>query len=192
MVPIILVQRNKTKKQYRKQTMTRNNERLSRVPFYKYLGVYLDCTFNFNKHIDNNRKIISHKLYLLSRIRQYINEHTAISIYRTMIAPIMDYGDIVYAGTNVENLDKLQRLQNRGLRICINESHYIPTILLHQRCEIPNLKTRRTCNIRKYMNKQQDNVDIVVNRNIRTRRHDAIVYETCFPLFEKYKKRYNL
>ena len=36
--------------------------------------------------------------------------------------------------------------------------------------------------------KQQDNVDIVVNRNIRTRRHDAIVYETCFPLLEKYKK----
>ena len=33
-----------------------------------------------------------------------------------MIAPIMDYGDIIYAGTNCENLDKLHKLQNRGLQ----------------------------------------------------------------------------
>ena len=165
-----------------------NNELLSRVPFYKYLGVYLDSTLNFNRHIDNCRKIISHKLYMLSRIRRYIVDYTAICVYKTMIAPIMDYGDIIYAGSNLNNLDKLQKLQNRGLRICTNENFYIPVILLHQRCYIPNLVTRRTCNLRKYMYKQQNNVDIVVNRNIRTRRHDATVYETCIPMLEKYKK----
>ena len=169
-------------------TISLNEEKLAKVPTYKYLGVYLDSTLNFNKHIDNNRKIFSHKLYLLSRICRYINEYTAICIYKTMIAPIMDYGDIIYAGTNVENLDKLQRLQNRGLRICTNENHFIPVILLHQRCMVPNLLTRRTCNLRKYMYKQQNNVNIVVNRNIRTRRHDAVVYETCIPILEKYKK----
>ena len=165
-----------------------NNEKLLRVPFYKYLGVYLDTSLNFNKHIDNSRKIISHKLYLLSCIRRYINEYTATCIYKSMIAPVMDYGDIIYAGTSCENLDKLQKLQNRGLRICINESHYIPVILLHQRCTFPKLATRRTANIRKYMYKQQNNADTVVNREIRTRRHAAVVYETCIPLLEKYKK----
>ena len=39
-----------------------NGEHLQRVPHYKYLGVFLDSTLNFNKHIDNTRKIISHKL----------------------------------------------------------------------------------------------------------------------------------
>ena len=105
-----------------------------------------------------------------------------------MIAPIMDYGDIIYAGTSSLNLDKLQKLQNRGLRICTNEHFYIPVILLHQRCTVPNLLTRRICSIRKYMYKQQNNADIVVNRNIRTRRHAAVIYETCIPALEKYKK----
>ena len=165
-----------------------NNEKLDRVSYYKYLGVYMDSTLTFNKHIDNTRKLIGHKLYLLSRIRRYVDEYTSICIFKSMIAPILDYGDIIYAGTSSCNLDKLQSLQNRGLRICTNENYYIPKILLHQRCLVPNLKTRRTYNLRKYMYKQQDNVDIVVNRNIQTRRHDAIVYETSIPLLEKYKK----
>ena len=38
------------------------------------------------------------------------------------------------------------------------------------------------------MYEQQDNVNIVVNRDIRTRRHDAIIFETCIPLLEKYRK----
>ena len=122
-------------------TLHLNNEKLIKVPFYKYLGVYLDSTLNFNKHIDNTRKIISHKLYLLSRIRRYRDENTAICIYRSMIAPILDYGDIIYAGSNCDNLEKLQRLQNRGLRICTNQTHYVPVIILHQRCSIPNLNT---------------------------------------------------
>ena len=105
-----------------------------------------------------------------------------------MIAPVLGYGDIIYAGSSVYNLEKLQKLQNRGLRICTNENYYVPVILLHQRCTVPNLLTQRTCNLRKYMYKQQTNTDIVVNRNIHTRRHAATIFETCRPELEKYKR----
>ena len=43
-----------------------NHEILTRVPFYKYLGVFLDTNLNFNKHVDVSRKLICHKLYLFS------------------------------------------------------------------------------------------------------------------------------
>ena len=105
-----------------------------------------------------------------------------------MIGPIVDYGDIIYAGTSQQNLDKIQKLQNRGLRICVNENHHIPVILLHQRCTVSNLLIRRTCNLRKYMYKQQLNQDILVQRTIPTRRQAAAIYETCRPILEKYKK----
>ena len=159
-----------------------------RVPYYKYLGVFLDTNLNFNKHIDVSKKLISHKLYLLSKIRKHINEFTATKIFQTMIAPLIDYGDIIYLGTSVKNLDKLQSLQNRGLRICINENQHFETDLLHSRCNIPKLGVRRTYNLRKYMFRQKENPDIVVQREIRTRRHDAVVFETCRPNLEKYKK----
>ena len=138
--------------------------------------------------MDVSRKLICHKLYMLSKIRKYINERTSIRIFQTMISPLIEYGDIVYSGTAVRNLDKLQSLQNRGLRICINDNLYRSTDILHQHCKIPNLTDRRTYNLRKYMFKQKGNAELVVQREIRTRRHDAVIYETCRPNLEKYKK----
>ena len=44
-----------------------NGDRLNRVPFYKYLGVFLDSNLTFNKHVDVSKKLICHKLYLLSK-----------------------------------------------------------------------------------------------------------------------------
>ena len=38
------------------------------------------------------------------------------------------------------------------------------------------------------MFKQKNNTDLVVNREIRTRRHDAVIFETCRPRIEKYKQ----
>ena len=35
------------------------------------------------------------------------------------ILPYMEYGDVLMSGANQVDLDKLQRLQNRGLRICL-------------------------------------------------------------------------
>ena len=91
-----------------------DRENLSRVPFYKYLGVFLDTNFSFKKHVDVSKKLICHKLHLLSKIRKHIYETTATRIFQAMIGPLIDYGDIVYSGTTVKNLDKLQSLQNRG------------------------------------------------------------------------------
>ena len=86
-----------------------NGDKLIRVPYYKYLGVFLDTNLTFKKHIDVSKKLICHKLYLLSKIRKYINEFTAISIFKSMVVPLIDYGNIVYSGTSYQNLDKLQK-----------------------------------------------------------------------------------
>ena len=164
------------------------NDVLYRTPSYKYLGVYIDSLLNFNSHIDNCCKIVSHKLYLLSKIRQFITQETCVRIYKSMVVPLFDYGDIIYSGTNDKNLFRLQKLQNRGLRICINTQEYMSRVQLHQCCMVFPLKSRRKVNLRKYMFKQKTNLDIVVNRNIRTRRHDAVIFETSIPNLELFKK----
>ena len=121
----------------------------------------MDSNLSFNKHQDVSKKLISHKLYMLSKIRKYINEQTATRIFQSMIAPLIDYGDIIYAGTTNKNLDKLQSLQNRGLRICTNVNQYFSSEQLHSRCKIPNLVNRRLYNLRKYMYKQKENQELV-------------------------------
>ena len=165
-----------------------NDTRLERVTSYKYLGLTLDMNLNYNKPLENCLKLISHKAYLLSKIRMYIDMHTAIIIYKTMILPILEYGDVVYDGANQKLLNDLQTAQNRILRICAQRNQYTPTILLHQLCNINKLKDRRHLHLSLYMYKQQDNLDIVNTRDVRTRAHDALLFITVKPNNEKYKR----
>ena len=112
------------------------NDILVRTRSYKYLGVHIDSHMNFNTHIDNCCKIVSHKLYLLSKVRHCITEDACVKLYKTMIAPLIDYGDTIYTGTSDNKLYNLQKLQNRRLRICLNRQEHVSRMQLHQTCNI--------------------------------------------------------
>ena len=64
-----------------------NGIQLKFVNNFSYLGIVLDNKLQFNDHIKNNIKKAGHKVYMLSRIRQYIDTHTALTIFKAMILP---------------------------------------------------------------------------------------------------------
>ena len=68
---------------------------LEKVCSYKYLGFILDDQLNFNKHVKEMIKLITHKLYLLSRIRKYITKQASVTIFKTMILSIIEYIKLV-------------------------------------------------------------------------------------------------
>ena len=113
-----------------------NNIILERVCSYKYLGFILDDQLNFNKYLSEMIKIISHKLYLLSRIRRYLTNEACILVFKTMVLSIIEYGDIIYAGTSKANLDKIDKLFYREfvmlhifIRIKMNYARTVISIL---------------------------------------------------------------
>ena len=55
-----------------------NNTVLEKVCSYKYLGFILDDHLNFNKHVKELTKIVTHKLYLLSKIRKYLTTNDVL------------------------------------------------------------------------------------------------------------------
>ena len=162
--------------------------KIDRVYTYKYLDITLDANLNYNKHLENVIKSISYKSLLLAKIRKYITTDVAIRMYKTMILPVLEYGDVLYDSTNKKFTGKLQTLENRCLRSCILSKQHVPTILLHQLCNIGNLEMRRTLHLQLYMFKQKHNADIVNNRNVHTRAHEALLFTKHKPNSEKYKK----
>ena len=114
--------------------------------------------------------------------------NTAVTIYKTMILPIIEYGDILYMGANQKKMHDLQLAQNRILRTCLYEDRRANIDLLHQHCNIARLQERRLLHLNLFMYKQQHNVEIVNNRNVRTRAHDALVFKTVKPNNEKFKR----
>ncbi len=100
-------------------TIAIGNEPLEKVQTYKYLGMWMDATLNWHHHIDKMRSKISQRLGVFKRVRSYLAEDLAKTLYNTMILPLFDYCDTIYGRTDKCSLQKLQRLQNRGGKIIL-------------------------------------------------------------------------
>ena len=67
-----------------------NGTALSRVYSYLYLGVELDDTLSYDKHLKNVVNKTTQKLYIFRKIRRFISRLTAIIVYKQMILPLLE------------------------------------------------------------------------------------------------------
>ena len=157
------------------------NVPLQVVPTYKYLGFMLDSTLSFNYHVKSVSNIVMYKSVLLGKIRKYLTEDVAMKIYKSMILPYLDYGDVVYGNANQEGLAMLQRLQNKCLKICKGYNLRFETNELHSVTKVPMLAARRTAHVNNFMYNRLSNRCLVDERDIRTRAHDAPLFKVDVP-----------
>ena len=100
----------------------------------------------------------------LSIIRKYLTKNAAITIYKSMILPYFDYGDGFVINANQQLLDKIQRIQNRGLKICLGVEATTTTSDAHRSSKVARL----------------------AEVNIRER--DAKVFKVFIPKSDAYKR----
>ena len=153
---------------------------------YKYLGVILDRELNFQLHLKNIYQLASHKVYVLSLLRAYLTQEAALILYKSKILPYFDYGDIFYHGAHSYLVEKLQKLQNKALRICSHAPPRSNRDFLHYITNTPFLAYRRRTHLRNFMFTCKDNQNYIDLRNISTRIYNATVFKiiranlTCF------------
>ena len=165
-----------------------NGEFLQLVPSFKYLGLILDSTLNFNQHITSMIRTVLHKTTLLSKVKRYLRDEVALQIYKSMILPYFDYADSIYHRANTSDLDKLQRLQNRCLKIFANRDKRFSTDQAHKLASVPFLKDRRKAHVLNFMYKRQGKRELMNTREIRTRAHDAPLFNVTIPRCEAFKR----
>ena len=84
-------------------------------------------------------------------MRFFIDVKSATVVYKNMILPMIEYGDIFLVGTNLENRKKFQILQNKGLRCVLNMDKDTSRRELHGEGKILQLKHRRELHLLSYM-----------------------------------------
>ena len=131
--------------------------------------------------------LISHKLYLMSKIRKYITVDACIAIFKTMILSLIEYGDVVYNGTSQTNLNVIDKLFYRGLRICLNNNIYMTKDEICAACKITNLQRRLDCHVLLFMHKLKSDNSLLKSKTVYTRLHDTPVFNTYKPNNEKVK-----
>ena len=162
---------------------------LKLVPSFKYLGVVLDPTLSYGQHINAVISTVQHKIYLLGKVKRYLNNEVATQIYKSMILPYLDYADVVFCKANTTGLEKLQRLQNRGLRLCLGHDRRYNTVRAHKEAKTPFLRERRRAHTLNFMHARKTKKTNLLNkREIRTRAHDAPLFNLAIPMSEAFKR----
>ena len=158
------------------------------VPTFRYLGFVVDSTLNFKSHVADVIKKVMHKKLLLSKIMPYLNRNVAVTIYKTMILPYFDYCDVVYSTACAGDLEKLQRLQNKCLKMCLGVQKRESTAVVHQRSKCAYLGPRRKAHLCNFMYARQSRNGLLDEREIHTRQHDAPTFVVPFPDLECSKR----
>ena len=161
---------------------------IQKVSTFKYLGFVLDSTLNFKPHISEVIKKVMHKRILLSKIITFLRSEVALSIYKLMILPYFDYCDVIYHSACKNDLDKLQRLQNKCLKTCMGLHKLCNTAAVHAMTKCAMLPDRRNSHVCNFMYKRLSREDLVDDREIHTRQHDAPTFTVVFPRIETFKR----
>lgn len=103
---------------------------------YDYLGIRLDNSLTFEAHIDNIIRNWNARLCTLSNIRKFIDERTAVIIYKAIIMSKLQYGMVFTISALQIFRHKIQITQNGALRICCLANRYSTNLSLHQRCHV--------------------------------------------------------
>lgn len=125
---------NKTK--YMKFGMNDNidvrmdNEPLVCVESIKYLGCVIDKKLNLKEHANHICAKISKKVYFFSRIRKNLTLNASTVLYNAIILPHFNYCSTLLFGSNADVKQRLQRLQNKSMRIILRLNVYTPIRVL--------------------------------------------------------------
>ena len=161
---------------------------IDRCISFKYLGVILDPVLNFNMQAESAYKKIVYRVHQMAVLRDSMSNDTMLNVYKTMVLPHADYGDIFYGVARKAILDKMQIVENRALRMSLGLDYRFPVIPTHQRAAISKLEPRRKMHLVNFMYKQQSNPVLVNDRNVYTRAHDATLFLCIKPKNESSKK----
>lgn len=85
----------------------------------KYLGVMLDYRLSLNEHVNYISSKIGRRMGLLARLKYSLTCYSKLTIYNTIILPYYyNCGTVLYL-VNQGGINRLQILQNRGMRIIL-------------------------------------------------------------------------
>ena len=154
-----------------------------------YLGIRLDSKLNFGKFFVKVKNSINHKLFILNRIRKFIDTRAAVTILKSMVLPFFEYGGIFLELIDDRLKDKLERLFIRGIRIALNKFYnFISSYDLYNEINLLPISYRRIFMLLKmtFIKFKNGEIDMLPTQN--TRLHDGPVLQKPDVTNDKYKK----
>lgn len=124
------------------QLININGHRIPTTPSAKYLGVTLDARLTYNQHFKNviaRAYSVTNKLYPLLARNNGLKTKTKTLLYKVVIRPIITYAAPVWQNASKTAKTRLQRYQNKCLRLTTDKDRYTKITDLHRLASIPTI-----------------------------------------------------
>ena len=116
-----------------------NGKKLIPSKFVKYLGIYIDDHLNWSNQANSLSSRLSRAAGMLSKIRHYVSKATLRSIYFGIFSSLLTYGSQVWGQFSNVNIRRLQKIQNKAIRIINFATYREPVTPLYYKSNILKL-----------------------------------------------------
>jgi hypothetical protein len=129
-----------------------NGEEIERVSSFKYLGLYLDERMNFKEHIEVLAKKLSAVAGVFRKLSGIVDGDTRIMIYFALFHSNLTYCLNVWGCTTSENIDIIQKVQNKALRnmFSLGRNHSVRELLDQTRIYSVRKNFKKQCALYMY------------------------------------------
>ncbi len=95
-----------------------NSTVLERTALHKHLGIYMNKNFNWNDHIDCTIVKAKKRINCINNIKHLLPRRSLCSLYRCMVLPVLEYGNIIYDNCSLRKSLDLENVQRRAALVC--------------------------------------------------------------------------
>lgn len=106
-------------------------EKIENVKTYNYLGLIVDSKLNFHDHIDRTASKIIPYVFILKRLKLFLDEKALYTIYCAHIMSHIHYVNPIWSRTSEYKLDKINKIQKKAIKIILGLPRLHPTNMLY-------------------------------------------------------------
>ncbi len=101
-----------------------DKQEVERVKSFKYLGVTLDETLNFDEHYNNVCKSMSSRLYMLKRYKNYFTARWRHIFCTSLILSVLDYCLPVWGNVSQTKSERINKIIYRAAKLVVDPLTY--------------------------------------------------------------------
>ena len=120
-----------------------NNSLIDEVQSHKHLGVILQQTLMWSSHIDEIYTKAMRRLDVIQRIKFKVSRNCLQRYYFSFVLPILEYADTLWSGAHDQDLNKLDKVHLRAMRIVTGATQRCSTQALYEDIGWHTLSQRR-------------------------------------------------
>lgn len=146
---------NHPRKKYPPLLLYINYSQIKETDSVKYLAVTFDKSLNFNKRADDICKKTNTRLDLtryLSKNVDSTGERALLLVYNSLIRSVISYASPIFMIGGKSFWDKMQIIQNKGLRLALHVPPYTSSNYIHQQLNQTAILTYCEHQTNKYLN----------------------------------------